>query len=247
MTATQTARELARAELTRQIKETARRHLATSGAAALSLRAVARELGMTSSAVYRYFPSRDELLTVLIIEAYDALGARAEQADDAVPPSAFLSRWHAVCGAVREWAAEHPHEYALLYGSPVPGYRAPRDTTGPAARVVTRLALIVGAGWRAGQVVRPRDEQTSPDWSLRRAGRAEDDLRRLAGTLDLGDLPVEVLLRAVAAWSQLFGFISLESFGQMANAINDPDAVFEQTTRAMARLVGFRGDAPPSA
>jgi AcrR family transcriptional regulator len=240
VTAIRTARELARAELTKQIKETARRHLATSGAAALSLRAVARELGMTSSAVYRYFASRDDLLTVLIIEAYDALGDRAEQADDAVAPSAFRHRWHAVCGAVREWAVAHPHEYALLYGSPVPGYRAPRDTAGPGVRVAARLALIVGAGWRAGQIV-PPSEQAAP---LPCADRAEVDLRRLAETLDLGDVPVEILVRTVVAWSQMFGFVSLELFGQMANAINDPEAVFEQTTEIMARMVGFTDDAP---
>src|SRR5215212_10452622 len=119
-----------RAELTREIAEVARQHLASDGAAALSLRAVARELGMASSAVYRYFPSRDDLLTRLIIDGYDDLGAEAEGADDpAAPP---LERWLSVCRAVRTWALAHPHEYALLYGSPVPGYRAPTDTV-PAA------------------------------------------------------------------------------------------------------------------
>ena len=76
-----TARERARAELTREIKETARRHLAEHGAAALSLRAVAREIGMVSSAVYRYFPSRDDLLTALLVDAYDAVADAAEEAE----------------------------------------------------------------------------------------------------------------------------------------------------------------------
>src|ERR1700757_238703 len=80
-----TARERARAELTREIKEEARRQLVTSGADGLSLRAVARELGMVSSALYRYFPSRDDLLTALIIDAYDAIGAAVEEAVAAVP------------------------------------------------------------------------------------------------------------------------------------------------------------------
>ena len=94
-----TARERARAELTADILGLARAQLATVGAAGLSLRAVARELGMVSSAVYRYFPSRDDLLTRLIIEGYDAVGAAAEQADDpAMPPA---ERWLAVCRAVR--------------------------------------------------------------------------------------------------------------------------------------------------
>src|SRR6202046_3771698 len=86
--ASRTARERARAELTREIKQEARRQLAASGAQGLSLRAVARELGMVSSALYRYFPSRDELLTALIIDAYDALGEAAEAADSGVVPAA---------------------------------------------------------------------------------------------------------------------------------------------------------------
>ena len=121
-----------RAELTREIAEVARRHLASDGAAALSLRAVARELGMASSAVYRYFPSRDDLLTALIIDAYDALGEAAEKADAERPRADLLGRWQAACAAVRAWALDHPHEYALVYGSPVPGYAAPEATIGPA-------------------------------------------------------------------------------------------------------------------
>src|SRR3954463_9000324 len=128
-----TARERARAELTAEITELARAQLATVGAAGLSLRAVARELGMASSAMYRYFPSRDDLLTRLIIEGYDALGTAAEDADDPTAPPP--DRWLAVCRAVRDWARAHPHEYALLYGSPVPGYAAPRDTVPAAIRV----------------------------------------------------------------------------------------------------------------
>ncbi|MDH4077762.1 MAG: TetR/AcrR family transcriptional regulator, partial [Acidimicrobiia bacterium] len=99
----------------------ARRQLAAEGAAALSLRSVARELGMVSSAVYRYFESRDALLTGLIVDAYDALGAAAEAAAETRDGS-DLDRWVITARAIREWALDHPHEYALLYGSPVPGY-----------------------------------------------------------------------------------------------------------------------------
>src|ERR687884_2050560 len=93
------ARARVRAELTREITEAARRHLTTDGAAGLSLRAVARELGMASSAVYRYFPSRDDLLTALIVDAYDALGAATEEAEEAAPRADLRSRLHAACAA----------------------------------------------------------------------------------------------------------------------------------------------------
>src|ERR1700759_75355 len=129
-----TARERVRAEITREITDVARAQLAADGAAALSLRAGARELGMVSSAVYLFFASRDELLTALIIDGYNALGAAVEQADAACPRGDYGARWQAATGAARGWSLTHPHEYALLYGSPVPGYQAPADTVAPAAR-----------------------------------------------------------------------------------------------------------------
>lgn len=122
--APRTARARVRDELTREIKEVPRRQLAARGMAELSLRAVARETGMGSSTVYRYFPSRDRLLTALIVDAYDAVGAMAEQAESAVRRADVSGRWMSVVRAVREWAVAHPQEYALIFGSPVPGYRA---------------------------------------------------------------------------------------------------------------------------
>ncbi len=140
--ASRTARERARAELTREIKEAARRQLAAQGAQGLSLRAVARELGMVSSALYRYFPSRDELLTALIIDAYDALGSAAEAASAGLPAAEVRGRWRAVCGAMRDWALAHPHEYALIYGSPVspapPGTTRRRCRPSSASRLPSR-------------------------------------------------------------------------------------------------------------
>ena len=155
------ARERVRAELTAEITDAARRQLAEVGAAALSLRAVAREVGMVSSAVYRYFPSRDDLLTRLIIDGYDDLGVAAEAEDD--PTAAPAERWLAVCRAVRAWALTHPHEYALLYGSPVPGYSAPVDTVPAASRVGIVLGRILGDAARDGALPRqPASHATRP-------------------------------------------------------------------------------------
>lgn len=153
MSTAQGARARARTEVTSAIKDEARRQLAADGAAKLSLRAVARELGMVSSALYRYFPSRDDLLTALIIDAYDSLGEAGEAAHSAVADAGPLRRWVAVCEAVRGWALGHPHEYALIYGSPVPGYVAPAATVPSAARVGVLLIGIAGtpigaSAWR---------------------------------------------------------------------------------------------------
>src|ERR1700692_2171265 len=116
--APRTARERARAELTREIKEAARRQLAAVGADGLSLRAVSRELGMASSALYRYFPSRDDLLTALIIDAYNALGEASANALAGAGPGAGRAHGVPACHAIRAWALANPHEYALIYGSP---------------------------------------------------------------------------------------------------------------------------------
>lgn len=155
MSAGRTARERVRAELIREITEIARRQLATEGAAGLSLRAVAREMGMVSSAIYRYFPSRDDLLTALIIDGYNAVGEAVERADAATAAEDFAGRWLAVCRAVRAWALAHPHEYALLYGSPVPGYEAPQDTVPAAMRDTVVLARIIAGAHAAARSTRP--------------------------------------------------------------------------------------------
>src|SRR5215469_2616139 len=156
-----TARERARAEITAELLDAGRRHLATDGAAALSLRAIARDLGMASSAVYRYVASRDDLLTRLIIDAYDSLGAAAEAGEAAVDRADLAGRWSVTCTTVRNWAISNPNEYALIYGSPVPGYVAPADTVGPASRVSNLLVqILVEAGARTQS---RRGPETGPE------------------------------------------------------------------------------------
>lgn len=142
-------RARARRELVQRITDTARRQLAEVGAAGLSVRAVTRELGMAPSAVYRYFPSRDALLTTLIVEAFQGVADAALGAERAVARGDLAGRWTAVYRAVRDWGLARPHEYALIYGSPVPGYVAPEETAEPAARVPLLLAGIACEAWVA--------------------------------------------------------------------------------------------------
>jgi Tetracyclin repressor-like, C-terminal domain len=93
--------------------------------------------------------------SALIIDSYDAIGAAAEAADDANERGDFAGRWRAACHGVRVWALEHPHEYALVYGSPVPGYSAPQDTTGPASQVTLVLAAVVRDAAASGALGNP--------------------------------------------------------------------------------------------
>jgi AcrR family transcriptional regulator len=240
-----TARERARAELTREIKEEARRQLAATGADGLSLRAVAKELGMVSSALYRYYPSRDDLLTALIIDAYNALGAAAEQAvvgtalaADAVPAR---ERMIAACRAGRDWARSNPQEYALVYGSPVPGYRAPEATIGPASRVPLAFAGIVRDALAAGELAAPREALPVTGVLAEQAVALSEVLSRAAAPESPGapaGVPPDALVRAVIAWAQLFGMISFELFGQFVGSFEPADALFGY---AVAQLTAFVG------
>ncbi|MDD7964313.1 TetR/AcrR family transcriptional regulator [Actinomycetospora lemnae] len=209
-------RARARAETTRAILDEARRQLAEQGAAALSLRSVAREVGMVSSAVYRYVASRDELLTRLIIEAYDAVGERAEAARD--PQAPPREQWRAVWRAVRAWALEHPAEYALVYGSPVPGYAAPAETIPAAGRVAMVLAAIVAEHG---------DPAAGRDWPA--VVRADV----------LPAVPPALVTPAVGVWTQLYGTVGFELFGQYENVVDDREAYFDAVADAAATAVGL--------
>ncbi|WP_049561306.1 TetR/AcrR family transcriptional regulator [Nonomuraea sp. SBT364] len=231
MTASRTARERVRAELTREIADIARRQLATEGAGGLSLRAVAREMGMVSSAIYRYFPSRDDLLTTLIIDGYNALGEAVEQADAACASGDYPGRWLAVCHGVREWALAHPHEYALLYGSPVPGYQAPQDTVAARLRDVTVLGLIVSQAHAAGAVTPPALAPAPP-------APLREDAERVRGLMP--GVPDDVVFRCLTAWTALYGWVSFELFGQFANTIEDRHTAFDHAMRLMGQTIGLR-------
>ncbi|MFI6477461.1 TetR/AcrR family transcriptional regulator [Nonomuraea sp. NPDC050663] len=230
MSAGRTARERVRAELTREITDIARRHLETDGAGGLSLRAVAREMGMVSSAIHRYFPTKDDLLTALIIDAYNAVGQAVEDADDAAPSDDYAGRWLAMCRAVRGWALAHPHEYALIHGTPVPGYQAPQDTVDPAARDGIRFSRLLSEASRAGriQVPPPTDAPVG----------AFSDAEKLRETI-FSDVDPEVALRGLHAWTWLYGAVSFELFGMYNNIVEKRAATFEHGALSMAAYLGL--------
>jgi AcrR family transcriptional regulator len=231
MPARSTARERVRAEITREITDTARAQLAASGAAALSLRAVARDLGMVSSAIYRYFASRDELLTALIIDGYNAIGAAVENADALCARDDYRGRWLAGCRAARGWAVARPHEYALIYGSPVPGYQAPADTIAPAARSAVVFGRLISDAHAAGQLAPARCERPVPR-------ELSGDARRLRETVMAG-VPDDVIVAALTAWAGIFGVISFELFGQFNNVVTDTAGYFDHAAGCLARLMGL--------
>lgn len=220
-------RQESRERIEAQIVELGRRHLVTEGAAGLSLRAIARELGMVSSAVYRYVGSRDELLTLLLVDAYTDLADAVDRAQrDA---DGWREQVLAIAHAARTWAVAAPASWALLYGSPVPGYQAPAErTVGPGTRVVAALFAAVGAGLADGDVVASKTavgETLSHDFDGLRAefGFGGDDA---------------VVGACVTLWAGLVGAISLEVFGQYgADTISDPRAMFDLQVRLLTGLL----------
>ncbi|GLY86626.1 TetR/AcrR family transcriptional regulator [Actinoallomurus iriomotensis] len=230
MAAIRNARERARSALVDDIKAEAFRQLSEHGSTGLTIRAIARELGMVPSALYRYFPSREQLLTAMIIDSYSALADHLDAA--AATQELHRDRWLAVCHGVRDWAFARPHQYALLYGTAVPGYQAPQDTIAPAVRIPLLLLGIACDAWRAGQLTQPADEP----WSDEVAANATT-LARATGFLDV---PPSMLMRAVSAYTQLFGAVSMELFGHLNSAFDNDTVFFNHSITLLADLVGFR-------
>jgi AcrR family transcriptional regulator len=228
--ASRSARARVRAELAKEILDAARAHLGIEGPAGLSLRAVARDLGMVPSALYRYYESRDALLTALIIDAYRGLGEAAAAADAGAAPTDFAGRWFATAGAIRTWGLEHPQEWALIYGSPVPGYQAPVDTVAAASMVTVAVGRVLGDAYRAGRLVPLAGLVMPADLAI--------DAERIRGLL-VGEAPDEVVIVAVVALGYLLGAVSLELFGQYNNAILARDSMWGVATTVIAGAIGL--------
>jgi AcrR family transcriptional regulator len=236
--APRTARDRVRDEVTREILAAAAAHLAQEGAAALSLRSIARDLGMVPSALYRYFDGRDALLSALILEAYTSLADEAESAADVAaraPGSSDGARWVAVPSIMRAWALARPHEWGLIFGSPVPGYRAPEETVVPYTRLATALVRPVAEAHRAGRL-RVDADATARTESPEAMGAA---LAPVADLL-LPDAPTSTVERVLQAWCTLIGSISLELFGHWRHAVLDPEVFFVQTIRWLGGQIGLQ-------
>jgi AcrR family transcriptional regulator len=227
-----TPRERARLAAVDDIKRIARRQLAEGGVGALSLREIAKEMGLVSSAVYRYVPSRDALLTGLISDAYNRLGATAEAADAAHPRDDLAGRWRALARSLRDWARAHPTDYALVYGPPVPGYEAPPETYAPAQRW---LEIMIDVLARAGSTAPDPADPTVRDLL---AGLRD---RRSPGS-HLGGVAA-----GLGAWTQLHGLVALEIHGQLAFVLpDDAGDFFRHCVERQIRELGLADPGQPA-
>ena len=191
-------------DLQEAIKETAWKQIAEFGAATLSLRAIARELGITAPAIYNYFARRDDLITALIIDAYSSFGDSQLAARDAVPEEDLMGRVMATGLAYRQWALSHPQRYQLIFGTPLPGYVAPMDQVFPsAARSLGALVSVVEALRKSGKLLTEGFPKVSPNYE-----QAFMVWKSYGGEADTLSLSVAVLI-----WSHVHGLVSLEIAG----------------------------------
>lgn len=234
-----TRRERLRAELIRAIKDTALAHLRKHGIKGLSLRAVARDLGMSAPGLYRYFDGRDELLTALIADSYNDLADHLHAALDASAPAPG-ARMSAVCHAYRMWALTHPSEFGLIYGEPIPGYAAPEMgvTVEANVRVGTALLRPVIEAWQAGSLRVPAEFERD----LGAGGRKlRDDIADGLGV----EIPAALGGFILSLWGWLHGMVSLEVFGQFAWIYPDgANPLFDAALRAQLATCGLT---PPDA
>jgi len=216
-----------------EIKEAAWEQIAQDGAAALSLRGIATQLGLTSPALYHYFPSRDALVNELVVDAFLSLAVTLETARDVLSPDKHIDRLLAVGAAYREWAHTYPQRYVLIFDAPIPNYRPSLETIQPAAdRALSVLVHVVGQAWQASQLRLPAYYQDlSPTLSTQL-----EDWRQKAGLV----YPVQVLYLAIIVWSRIHGIVSLE-LRQQFPPIADPDEIFQIESTALIQQIGMTG------
>ncbi|MFG2874153.1 TetR-like C-terminal domain-containing protein [Streptomyces sp. NPDC048337] len=215
------------------VKDTARQQLEKLGGAGLSLDAVARDSGLALTEVEAAFPHRDDLLTALVIDAYNASGAAMERADEAAREAGARAgaRLLAVTRALRQWSFDHPAEFTLIYGSPVPGYHAPQDTVLPASRTPGVLAGIVRAALMGGELTPPRRAVPGPPLLLPAAVEA------------FGGVPEapfsDIIERGIVLWSNLIGLLVFQVFSRTHDSVRDEAAFFDYAIAVAAESIGL--------
>lgn len=201
------------------IKETAWKQAAEYGAAALSLRAIARELGITAPAIYNYFPSRNDLVTALIVDAYNSLADAQGAALVDIAINEHAARLSVLGLAYREWAVTYPQRCQLIFGTPIPNYHAPEEVTLPAAaRALVPLTQTIQDIFSAGSLRTERFARMTPKLKSMLV-----TWQKFKGGSDL-----EVLYLAWVIWSRVHGLVMLEITNQIPSFFDDPAELFRR-------------------
>ncbi|MQY31297.1 TetR/AcrR family transcriptional regulator [Nocardia aurantia] len=231
-----TRRERRRSETTAEIKEVALRLMAEGGPAAITLRAIAREMGMTANAVYSYFPTRDDLVTTLIRDVYGDLADVLESARDRHPPAAAADRIMAWACAFRDWSLANREGFRLIYGDPVPGYRSPEGGAAPDAerRACLGLVGLAAGAWPHAETAHADQGFEWPDFEPKLVAEVRQEFP---------GLPPAAVAIALRIWGHLHGLVSLEVLGHLRTQTTNPEKLYRNEIGHLLRALGL----PPSA
>ena len=214
------------------IKAAARQQMAAEGTAAISLRGIARDLGVTAPALYRYFADRDDLITDLLLDAFNALADAMIAAEAAPPRDHYAERLIGVMTAYRDWALEHPTDFQLIYGNPIPGYVAPSEKTIPAAtRAFDSVVSALGDALAASILKPPFPPDDVPS-------QITDALAGVAANEQYPYPPI-VLYLAVYGWTRIHGMVILELLDDTQPIVGDTAAFFQLEIRRLCAEVNL--------
>ena len=225
-------REAAHPHIADAIKCVARQQMSERGTAGLSLRAIARELKITAPAIYNYYPRLDDLITALIVDAFQSLADAMQASVSAVDEQAYRERILAMSLAYRQWAVEHPIDFQLIYGNPIPGYAAPPEITVPLARrPFLDLFQTFLAAWQQGTLEIPAAYLAVPA-SIR---------AHVAGwQAQTGvELPAPLFCLLATGWARIHGLVLLELFHHLQPMIGDPAALYAYELAAFLAAMGL--------
>lgn len=226
-------RERVRAATVAEIKQTALALMHEQGTTDVRFTDIARAMGVTPPALYRYFADRDELLTALIVDGYDDLARAVAEARDAVPADDLAGQFLAGCQAYRQWAKREPQQFTLIFGMPVPGYVAPAEgqTTEAAQRAMGELAVLFVEAQRRGELRPPMVDEPTPAMEVCALGKSEE----------LGvAIPARSFQAMLHAWASLHGFVSLEAYGHFEwMGPEAQDALFISQVTQAAKTAGL--------
>ncbi|MBT2387983.1 WHG domain-containing protein [Streptomyces sp. ISL-1] len=228
---TQSRRMRLREATTAEIKATALKHMASSGTAAISLRAIARDMGMTAGAIYSYFDTRDNLVSVLIADVYNALAGTLEAARDSRPHDDPAAQILAYGQAYRDWAVANPEEFRLVYGDPVPDYQPPEGGVAAEAehRACAVLTGIVAAAWPKAQHLHIGSDHTWSDFDPGFAGLIRESFP---------DLPPAAVALSLRVWGRMHGLVSLEVYGHLRPQVSDPAKLYRAEMMDLSKSLG---------
>ena len=221
-----------RSETITRIKAVARQQMAEHGTAGLSLRGIARAMGITAPAIYNYFPRLEDLITALIVDAFTALAEAMEAAERAEPADRPYDKIMALCLAYRAWAIEHPTDFQLIGGNPIPGYQAPEEITIPLARrpFLGLFRWFIHAH-QAGELIIPAEYQTVPPAMTE--GIAS--WTRLSGI----EMPDPLMGLLMSGWARIYGLTALEMYHHLQPLVGECATLYRYEMVAFLQQLGL--------